>query len=147
MIPGTIRFAEILGRGSRSLALPGKLSLRRGRRGPHLGTAITRQGREDVGVKDQLQQLRRLVPASRFPAMVTAKVDTLWADEAFRESTELQMRHLLARTERADEIPDLARQYAGAPLLRRWYRWEPHRLPTKAVRRGGNDDRPRPGGR
>src|SRR3546814_15549062 len=141
MIPGTIRFAEILGRGSRSLALPGKLSLRRGRRGPHLGTAITRQGREDVGVKDQLQQVRRLVPASRFPAMVTAKVDTLWADEAFRESQELQMRHLLERTERADEIPDLARKYAEAQMMRRWLRWKPHLLTQQAVRGARSEER------
>src|SRR3546814_12455184 len=119
MIPGTIRFAEILGRGSRSLALPGKLSLRRGRRGPHLGTAITRQGREDVGVKDQLQKVRRLVPASRFPAMVTAKVDTLWADEAFRASQALKMRHLLDRTERSAEIPALAPKHADAPTKER----------------------------
>src|SRR3546814_10592761 len=75
--------------------------------------------------------------------MVTAKVDTLWADEAFRESQELQMRHLLERTERADEIPDLARKYAEAQMMRRWLRWKPHLLTHQEVRGVENVDRTR----
>ncbi|NYG59726.1 lauroyl/myristoyl acyltransferase [Nocardioides daedukensis] len=94
-------------------------------------------------MKDQLQQVRRLVPASRFPAMVAAKVDTLWADEAFRAAQEHQMRHLLEHTERADEIPELARKYAEAQMMRRWLRWKPHLITHQEVRGVENVDRTR----
>src|SRR3546814_4411558 len=53
------------------------------------------------------------------------------------------MRHLLERTERADEIPDLARKYAEAQMMRRWLRWKPHLLTHQEVRGVENVDRTR----
>ncbi|MDT0202565.1 hypothetical protein [Nocardioides sp. AE5] len=97
-----------------------------------------------MGARDQLQQVRRLVPASRLPGMVADKVDKLWADPAYRELNEAPMRFLLARTDRAGEVPELARKYAEHAMMRRWMRWKPHLITRQEIRGTEHIDRSRP---
>jgi lauroyl/myristoyl acyltransferase len=79
-------------------------------------------------------QLRRLVPASAAPGIVRRKVDKLWTNDAYRELQEAQMRHLLEFTDRAPEIPVLARRYAEEALLKTHLRWHPRLITREPVR-------------
>lgn len=81
-----------------------------------------------------LHQLRRLVPASAAPGIVRRKVDKLWSNDAYRELQEAQMRHLLEFTDRAPEIPVLARAYAEEALLKTHLRWHPRLVTSEPVR-------------
>jgi lauroyl/myristoyl acyltransferase len=79
-------------------------------------------------------QLRRLIPASAARKIVRRKVDKLWSNDAYRELQEAQMRHLLEFTERADEVPVLARTYAEEALLKGYLRWHPKLVTSEPVR-------------
>lgn len=83
---------------------------------------------------DRLEHVRRLVPVSRLPAVVERKVDRLWANDAYRLAQEGQMRYLLEHTERAPEIPELARGFAEHSLLRTYLRWHPEQVSRQPVR-------------
>jgi len=74
---------------------------------------------------DVLQQGRRLVPASRIPAMVEKRVDKAWASESFRASAEAHMEYVLGCTPRAADVPDVAHGFAVKTALRAWLRWHP----------------------
>lgn len=74
---------------------------------------------------DAAEQVRRLVPARAVPLLVERRLRRLWADPAFRAAQERQMRFLLGRTERADEVPELARGFAAATMTRMWLSWHP----------------------
>jgi lauroyl/myristoyl acyltransferase len=83
---------------------------------------------------DRLEHAKRLVPLSRVPTVVERKVERLWANDAYREAQERQMRYLLERTERASDVPDLARPFAEHTLLRTYLRWHPEQLWSQRVR-------------
>lgn len=85
-------------------------------------------------VTDLLQNGRRLVPASKLPAMVERRVDKLWDNERYVARQEEHMRHLLEFTDRAPEIPEIARKYAEKMMLRTWLRWHPGVLTRQPVR-------------
>lgn len=82
----------------------------------------------------QRERLRWLVPPSQAPALVRRKIDRLWAVDAFREQQEAQMRFLLEFTDRAPEIPELARRFAENTLLRTYVRWHPEPLRHREIR-------------
>ncbi|MEO6884871.1 MAG: hypothetical protein ABI232_01110 [Jatrophihabitantaceae bacterium] len=82
----------------------------------------------------QLQQVRRLVPARYIPALVRWRLDKIWTDLEFRRTQEEQMRFLLEHTERAAEIPELAHAYAEQMMLRAYLRWHPRAISRQRVR-------------
>ncbi len=84
---------------------------------------------------DRLNYGRRLIPLSRVPAMVERRVDRLWENDDFRLAQEKQMRYLLEFTERADEVPDLARKFTEHHLLRQFLIWHPREvlLPVRDI--------------
>ena len=82
---------------------------------------------------EQLQQLKRLIPARRLPALVEKRIDKLWEDPAFRSSQEAQLESLLSHTERADEVPELARAYAEWMMLRSYRRFHPRAITHQTV--------------
>jgi lauroyl/myristoyl acyltransferase len=81
-----------------------------------------------------VQQVRRLVPARYVPAAVRPRLDRLWRDPDFRRSMEEQMRFLLEHTERAPEIPQLAHAYAEQMMVRAHMRWHPGVITRQRVR-------------
>lgn len=83
---------------------------------------------------DSLQHVRSLVPAAALPGVVRRRVDRLWEHEAFRAGNEASMRFLLEHTERAAEIPELARAHAEQSLLRSFLRYHPRRITRQEVR-------------
>ena len=62
------------------------------------------------------------------------RLDTLWANDAFREQQEHQMRFLLEHTERAPEIPALARAYTEHSLTHAYLRFHPRAITRQPVR-------------
>jgi lauroyl/myristoyl acyltransferase len=80
------------------------------------------------------QDLRRLVPARGVPALVRRRVDELWADPGYRAVQEAEMHYLLEHTDRAGEVPALARAYAEQMALRAWLRWHPRAITRQPVR-------------
>ncbi|MCW2785465.1 MAG: hypothetical protein JWP74_1982 [Marmoricola sp.] len=85
-------------------------------------------------VKYGVHQLRRLVPASALPGIVRRRVDKLWENDDFRALQEAQMRELLEFTDRAPEIPVLARRFAEEMMLRTHIRWHPRLALRQPVR-------------
>ena len=83
---------------------------------------------------DELRQVRRLVPLPLVPTLVRRRLDRVWAVPGFAEAAEAQMRHLLEFTERAPEVPALARGYAEQMLLRSHLRWHPRHISRQRVR-------------
>lgn len=82
---------------------------------------------------DVLQRVRSVIPARSLPGIVEKRVDALWADDAFRAQQEAHMRFLLEHTERADEVPELARRYSEQSMLRTWMRWHPRLITRQRV--------------
>ena len=83
---------------------------------------------------EHLQQLRRLVPARRVPAVVTRRLNRVWEIPEFRRESELQMQFLLEHTDRASEAPALARGYAEWMMLRSFLRFHPKAITRQPVR-------------
>lgn len=83
---------------------------------------------------ERLLQVRRFIPLPVQLAMARRKVATAWADPAYREAQEANMRFLLEFTERAPEIPALAREYAVFDVQRNYRRWRPRGLIHQPVR-------------
>lgn len=79
-------------------------------------------------------QLRRLIPASLAPVLVRRRAEKLMAIPAYRELQESQMRHLLEFTDRAPEIPELARRFAEETMLKNHLRWHPRLVTREPVR-------------
>lgn len=67
------------------------------------------------------------------PGLGRRRVDALWQDQEFRSAQEAEMRYLLEHTERAAEVPALAREYTEFALLRGYRRWHPGRLSRQPV--------------
>lgn len=83
---------------------------------------------------EAVQRVRGLIPAAVLPSLVRRRIDRLWEDPAFRALQERQMRFVLECTERADEVPELARAYAEQMMLRSYLRWHPRRITRQPVR-------------
>ena len=66
--------------------------------------------------------------------MIEKRLDQLWADDAFRAQQEAHMHFLLEYSERAGEVPVLARAYAEQTMLRTWMRWHPRAITRQPVR-------------
>lgn len=84
-------------------------------------------------LRDRVQEIRRFVPLNLQLAVARRRVETMWADPAFREAQEANMRFLLEHTERAGEIPELARAYSIFDIERNYRRWRPKRLISQPV--------------
>lgn len=80
------------------------------------------------------ERLRGLVPATYAPTLARRRIGKLWANDAFREEQEGEMRFLLEFTDRAGEIPQLAQRYAEFMMLRIYMRWHPRTLWHREVR-------------
>jgi lauroyl/myristoyl acyltransferase len=83
---------------------------------------------------DSLQQIRRAIPLALVPGIVRRRVDKLWEDPAARAHAEDQMRFVLEYTERAAEVPALARGYAEHMTTRQYLRFHPRVLTRQPVR-------------
>jgi lauroyl/myristoyl acyltransferase len=83
---------------------------------------------------ENLQQARRVIPVPLIPAVARRRIDKLWADETFRRSAEGQMEFLVGRSERAHELPELARAYAEHMALRAYLRFHPRAITQQEVR-------------
>lgn len=82
---------------------------------------------------DLVQEIRRFVPLPLQLAVARRKVDAMWRDDAFRSAQEANMRFLLEFTDRAAEIPELARAYAVFDIQRNYRRWRPRKLIRQPV--------------
>lgn len=82
----------------------------------------------------QLQQTRRLVPVSAVPALAERRLERLWGDEQFRRQQVAAMEFLLGESERADEVPQLAREYTKQMLIRAHMRWHPRVITRQRVK-------------
>lgn len=96
---------------------------------------------------DQAQQVRRLVPVKAVPSLVARRLDRLWENEDFRRGQEREMAALLDASERAGEVPELARAYTEHMLTRAFMRWHPRvvtRQRVKGIEHLTGRDRSRP---
>lgn len=84
-------------------------------------------------LRDRVQEIRRFIPLNLQLAMARRRVDSLWADAGYRELMEANMRFLVEHTERAAEIPELAKAYAIFDVQRNYRRWRPKHLITQPV--------------
>jgi len=87
-----------------------------------------------TAVRRPAQQARRLVPVRALSRLVRARVDRLWEIEEYRDTQVQHMTALLEFTERADEIPVLARRFAEEMTMRTYIRWHPHEILRQDVR-------------
>jgi lauroyl/myristoyl acyltransferase len=83
---------------------------------------------------DLREYSKRVVPLRYIDSVVERRVGRLWDNEQYRAMQELQMRYLLEHTERADEVPDLARKFAEYALMRTYLRWHPAPVRHQPVR-------------
>lgn len=74
---------------------------------------------------NQAQNVRRAVPLNLAHRLVTRRVERLWEDPGFRTAQEHDMEQLIGATERAGEVPELARAYTEHMLSRTFSRWHP----------------------
>ncbi|HET6152686.1 MAG TPA: hypothetical protein VFE15_07000 [Marmoricola sp.] len=79
-------------------------------------------------ISDQIQGVRRFIPARSLPDLARKRIDKLYEIEEFRLSQQEEMRFTLEHTERAAEIPEIARRYSEFALLRGYRRWHPKLL-------------------
>jgi len=84
-------------------------------------------------IGDQAQRVRSLIPVRALPALARRRVDALWENAEFRASQEAEMQFLLEHTDRASEIPEIARGYTEFALLRGYRRWHPGHLSRQPV--------------
>ncbi len=84
-------------------------------------------------VRDQIKGIRRFVPLPLQLAVARRQVAALWKNEEFRAAQEANMQFLLENTERAPEIPELARAYAEFDIQRNIRRWRPRHLIRQPV--------------
>jgi lauroyl/myristoyl acyltransferase len=82
---------------------------------------------------DHVQRVRRLIPYGALPALARRRVDGLWQIEEYRSAQVAEMQFLLEHTERAAEIPQIARGYTEFAVLRGYRRWHPRQLSRQPV--------------
>lgn len=85
-------------------------------------------------VAQNVQQVRRLIPVRFVPAVVKRRLDRMWEDDAFRAAQEAEMEFLLGRSERADEVPELAYAYTEQMMIRAHMRWHPRVITRQRVK-------------
>jgi lauroyl/myristoyl acyltransferase len=78
--------------------------------------------------------LRRMVPPRVAPHLARWVVRRRWPDPAFREIAESEMHFLLEHTDRAAEVPAIARRWAEHMQLRSVLRWHPRAITRQEVR-------------
>jgi lauroyl/myristoyl acyltransferase len=78
--------------------------------------------------------LRRAVPPRLAPRLAHWWIGRRWTDRTFREKAEAEMRFLLEHTDRAAEVPALARGWAEQMQLRSVLRWHPRAITRQEVR-------------
>ncbi len=83
---------------------------------------------------DKLDHVRRFVPVRYLPTLIDRRISRAWENEDFRHAQEKEMRFLLEHTERADEIPELARKFAEQSMRRAYLRWHPGQLVHQRVK-------------
>ncbi|HEX4190609.1 MAG TPA: hypothetical protein VHZ06_06395 [Marmoricola sp.] len=81
-----------------------------------------------------VHQVRRVIPPALLRSMARKRVEQLWENDAYRELQEAQMRFLLEFTDRAPEIPALARRFAEETILKTHLRWHPWKIVRQEVR-------------
>lgn len=86
----------------------------------------------NLGVR--AQEIRRFIPLPVLLAIGRRRAAALWNNDEFRASQETNMRYLLENTDRAEEVPELAREYAEFDVLRNYRRWRPGPLLRQPVR-------------
>jgi len=79
-------------------------------------------------------QLRRLLPVPVARRLARRRAEQVMAVDWYREQQEAQMRHLLEFTDRAPEIPELARKYAEETMLKSHLSWHPRLVTGEPVR-------------
>lgn len=77
---------------------------------------------------DRAQQARRFIPLPVLLRIGRRRVADWWENEEYREAQIRDMNFLLGNTERAAEVPQIARDYAEFDLLRNYRRWRPRPL-------------------
>lgn len=83
---------------------------------------------------DLVQEIRRFIPLRTSLGIARRRVEALWKNDEFRAAQVDNMRFLLENTDRADEIPALAREYAVFDIERNYRRWHPRHLVRQPVR-------------
>ncbi len=81
-----------------------------------------------------LQQVRRLVPVRHVPRLVERRLNQLWENDEFRASQEAEMEFLVGQSERAGEVPQLARAYTEQMMIRAHMRWHPRAITRQRVK-------------
>lgn len=82
---------------------------------------------------DWTQEIRRFIPLPVLLGIGRRRVDALWQSEEYRAAQIENMKFLLEFTDRAEEIPALAREYAEFDVLRNYRRWRPRPLYRQPV--------------
>ncbi len=83
---------------------------------------------------DAIQHVRGLVPYRALPGLAKRRTDRLWEVEEYRLGTEEAMRFLLEHTDRAGEVPELARAHSEYNILHAFLRYHPRRITKQQVR-------------
>ena len=86
-----------------------------------------------TSLRDLSHQARQFVPLPVLLKIGRRRVAKRWEDPEFRAAAEANMRFVLEFTDRADEIPQLAREYAEFDALRNYRRWRPKQLLRQRV--------------
>jgi lauroyl/myristoyl acyltransferase len=83
--------------------------------------------------KDRIIAMRRFIPLPILLRLGRRKAAKLWRNPEFRAAQEANMKFVLEFTDRAEEIPELARRYAEFDILRNYRRWHPAPLFNQRV--------------
>ncbi|MCW2755046.1 MAG: hypothetical protein JWQ32_2457 [Marmoricola sp.] len=85
-------------------------------------------------MRDRLERVRGLFPMVAIDAMVRSRADKIWASEERREYFLESMTYVVGETERAPEIPELARGLLEHDVRRRYLRYKPRYITRQPVR-------------
>ncbi|MEO6884869.1 MAG: hypothetical protein ABI232_01100 [Jatrophihabitantaceae bacterium] len=77
--------------------------------------------------------IRRAIPVGALPALARWRTAKLWTDPEYVRGEQNEMRFLLQHTERAPEIPQLARKYSEQMVLRAYVRWHPRAITHQRI--------------
>lgn len=85
-------------------------------------------------VSDVLQHVRGVIPLAIVNRLIDRRADQIWASEDGPAKYDEAMEFLLGLTERADEVPDMARRHFREQALRRYMRYRPWQITRIPVR-------------
>lgn len=83
---------------------------------------------------DALQNVRGLIPVPTILSILEKKIDALWETPGGRDRYEEAMEFVVGKTERASEVPELAKRYAVQQGLRNYMRYKPRQITKQPVR-------------